>query len=98
MPRRRRVIVLIAVVVAVPVIVLWVLAGLLMIGLRTVAAVEPDIPSLEAQRDVTLAQTSEIYAGDGTLLAYLHGEENRTVISSDKIPEVMQTRRGRHRG
>jgi penicillin-binding protein 1A len=89
-PRRRRVIVLIAVVVAVPVIVLWVLAGLLMIGLRTVAAVEPDIPSLEAQRDVTLAQTSEIYAGDGTLLAYLHGEENRTVISSDKIPEVMR--------
>jgi penicillin-binding protein 1A len=84
------VIVLIAVVVAVPVVVLWVLAGLLMIGLRTVAAVEPDIPSLEAQRDVTLAQTSEIYAGDGTLLAYLHGEENRTVISSDKIPEVMR--------
>ena len=83
-------IVLIAVIVAVPVIVLWVLAGLLMVGLRTVAAVEPDIPSLEAQRDVTLAQTSEIYAGDGTLLAYLHGEENRTVISSDKIPEVMR--------
>ncbi len=89
-PRRRRAVVLIAVIVAVPLVTLWVIAGLLMVGLRTVAAVEPDIPSLEAQRDVTLAQTSEIYASDGTLLAYLHGEENRTVISSDKIPEIMR--------
>jgi penicillin-binding protein 1A len=71
-------------------VTLWVLAGLLMVGLRTVAAVEPAIPSLEDQRSVTLAQTSEIYASDGTLLAYLHGEENRTVISSEKIPEIMR--------
>lgn len=90
MLRRRRVVIWVAIVVAVPFLALWVLAGIFMVGLRTVAAVEPDIPSLEDQRSVTLAQTSEIYAADGTLLAYLHGEENRTVISSEKIPNVVR--------
>jgi penicillin-binding protein 1A len=88
--RRRRVMVLVPIIIAVPILVLWVFAGALMVGLRTVAAVEPDIPSLEAQRTVTLAETSEIYASDGTLLAYLHGTENRTVVSSDKIPDIMR--------
>ncbi len=59
-------------------------------GLRTVAAVEDDIPSLGDQHQVSLAQTSAIYAADGTLLAYLHGVENRTVISGKQIPQVLR--------
>ena len=88
--RRKRVIIVVAVVVGLPLIALWILAGVFMFGLHAVAAVQPDILSLEAQRNVTLAQTSEIFAADGTLLAYLHGTENRTVISGDKIPDIMR--------
>ena len=88
--RRRGPAILIAVIVAIPLITLGILAGVLMLGLHTVAAVEQDIPSLEAQGEVTLAETTQIYAGDGTLLAYLHGEENRTVISGKQIPDLMR--------
>jgi len=49
--------------------------------LRTVAAIEKEIPSLESQNSVSLAETTAVYAADGTLLAYLHGVENRTIIS-----------------
>ncbi len=87
---RRRVVILIAVLVAVPLITLGVLAGLFMLSLQAVSAVEQKLPSLEAQGSVTLAQTSQIYAADGTLLAYLHGEENRTVISGKQIPDIMR--------
>ena len=83
---RRRIVILIAVLVAIPLITLGVLAGLFMLSLQAVSAVKQDLPSLEAQGSVTLAQTSQIYAADGTLLAYLHGEENRTVISGKQIP------------
>jgi len=49
------------------------------------------VPSLEAQHSVTLAQTTQIFADDGTtLLAYLHGTENRTVISGKDIPTLMR--------
>ncbi len=88
--RRRRWIILLAVLVAIPVITLGILAGLFSMGLRTVAAVEEDIPSLEDQRSVSLAQTSAIYAADGTLLAYLHGVENRTVIGGKEIPDSIK--------
>jgi penicillin-binding protein 1A len=87
---RRRIIVLIAVLVAIPLITIGVLAGLFMMGLHTVAAVEQTLPSLEDQGEVTLAETTQIYAADGTLLAYLHGEENRTVISGKQIPDMMR--------
>ena len=85
--RRRRTIILISVAAAIPIITLGILAGMFTLGLRTVAAVEQDIPSLEDQRGVSLAQTTSIYAADGTLLAYLHGVENRTVISGKAIPD-----------
>jgi 1A family penicillin-binding protein len=88
--KRRRIVVFLAVVVAVPRVIAWIIAGVLMLGLRTVAAVQQDLPSLAAQGDVTLAQTTQIYASDGTLLAYLHGEQNRTVISGKDIPDVMR--------
>jgi len=78
------------VLAVIPIVVIAALAGVLMMGLRTVAAMEQDLPSLEAQRKVTLAETTEIYAADGSLLAYLHGVENRTVVSSKDIPDVMR--------
>jgi penicillin-binding protein 1A len=88
--RRRRTIILISVAAAIPIITLGILAGLFTLGLRTVAAVEKDIPSLEDQRGVSLAQTTQIYAADGTLLAYLHGVENRTVIGGKAIPDNLK--------
>jgi len=89
-PRRRRVIVLLAVLVSIPLVTAAILAGLFLLGLHTVAAVEKDIPSLDAQGEVSLAETTQIYAADGTLLAYLHGEENRTVIGGKQIPNVLR--------
>jgi penicillin-binding protein 1A len=88
--RRRRIVVLVAVLVAIPLITAGFLAGVVMFGLRSVAAMEQDLPSLEAQGQVTLAQTTQIYAADGTLLAYLHGVENRTVISGKQIPDILR--------
>ena len=88
--RRRRTVIIICVIVAIPLITLGALAGLLLVGLHTVAAVQQDLPSLEAQGEVKLAETTQIFAADGTLLAYLHGEENRTVISGKEIPDILR--------
>jgi penicillin-binding protein 1A len=90
MARRRRVIILIAALVAIPLLTAGVIAIVLGLGLHTVAAVEKDLPSLEDQSAVSLAETTQIYAADGTLLAYLHGEENRTVISGKQIPDNLK--------
>ncbi len=87
---RRRIVIIISVLIAIPVITIGVLTGLFVVGLHAVASVEQDLPSLEEQGEVTLAETSQIYAADGTLLAYLHGEENRTVISGKQIPDIMR--------
>ena len=87
---RRRIIILIAVLVAIPIVAAGIFGVVLSFGLRTVAAVENDIPALQDQHQVSLAQTSAIYASDGTLLAYLHGIENRTVISGKQIPQVLR--------
>jgi penicillin-binding protein 1A len=87
---RRRVIILIAVLVVIPLIAAGIFAVVLSVGLRTVAAVQNDIPSLADQHQVSLAETSSIYASDGTLLAYLHGVENRKVISGAQIPQVLR--------
>jgi penicillin-binding protein 1A len=88
--RRRHVIILIAVIVAIPLIAAIVLAGLFRAGLHTVAAVEKEIPSLESQKSASLAETTAIYAADGTLLAYLHGVENRTIISGKAMPDNLK--------
>ncbi len=88
--RRRRIVILIAVIVAIPLIAAGVFGAVFSIGLRTVAAVEKDIPSLEDQHEVSLAQTSSIYDANGNLLSYLHGVENRTVISGKQIPQVLR--------
>jgi penicillin-binding protein 1A len=88
--RRRRIVILIAVLVTIPLLTIGILAGLASMGLHTVAAVERDLPSLEDQGKVSLAETTQIYAADGTLLAYLHGVENRTVISGKQIPQSLK--------
>jgi penicillin-binding protein 1A len=88
--RRRRIIILIAVLVAIPLIAAGIFGTILSVGLRTFAAVQNDIPSLEDQHQISLAETSAIYAADGSLLAYLHGVENRTVISGKQIPQVLR--------
>ncbi len=86
----RRVIILVAVVVAIPLVVAGVFAVLLSAGLHAAVAVEAQIPSLADQHQVSLAQTSSIYDADGNLLAYLHGVENRTVIGGSQIPQVLR--------
>jgi penicillin-binding protein 1A len=88
---RRRVIILVAVLVAIPLLGAGVFAVLLSMGLHAAAAVEAQIPSLDDQQQVSLAQTSSIYDSDGNLLAYLHGVENRTVISGKQIPQVLRS-------
>jgi penicillin-binding protein 1A len=82
--------VLIFLVVGVPLVGLMILAGIALMGLRTVAAAQNDLPSLADQGEINLAQTSEIYANDGTVLAYLHGVENRTIIGSGDIPNNLR--------
>jgi penicillin-binding protein 1A len=51
-----------------------------------------DLPHLTAKdlRNIKLAESSKIYAGDGTLITTLHGVENRTIISLTKIPQHFQ--------
>jgi hypothetical protein len=87
--RRRRTVIIVAVLVAVPLIGAAVFATFVGLSLNAMASVQDDLPSLEAQGEVSLAQTTQIYAADGTLLAYLHGVENRTVISGKEIPDVL---------
>ncbi|GAB4249344.1 MAG: PBP1A family penicillin-binding protein [Thermoleophilia bacterium] len=64
--------------------------GSLSLGLRMAAAVVGDVPRLENQRPVELAETSRIYAADGSLLAYLHGVENRELVGGERIPQQMK--------
>ncbi len=87
---RRRARIAIGIVIAVPLIAAGALALVFMTGLRMLSSVENSVASLESQGGVNLAQTTEIYAADGTLLAYLHDEQNRTIIGGDRIPGVMR--------
>ena len=87
---RHRTSIIIGIVIAVPIIVAGTLALVFMCGLRVIASVENSLASLEGQRNVTLAQTTEIYAADGTRLAYLHEEQNRTIVSGEDIPDILR--------
>src|SRR5660398_9599 len=78
------------VLIMAPVFFLILAMGASVFGLRMVSAFQDDLPSLDQQKSVELAQTSSILVADGTLLAYLHGVENRTVIGGDRIPEVIK--------
>ena len=88
--RRRRIIILIAVLVAIPLITAVILGRRLHPRPAHRGRRRADIPALEDQAQVSLAETTQIYAADGTLLAYLHGDENRTVISGKQIPDSLK--------
>ena len=56
------------------------------------AASACDLPSLHEARETAdaLPETSFIYSADGTLITSLHAGENRVVVRSRKIPDVMR--------
>lgn len=50
-----------------------------------------DLPDLGVGAgDVPVAQTSYVYAADGSLIAEWHGEQDRTFVSLEQIPETLQ--------
>jgi penicillin-binding protein 1A len=86
-PKRRRVRKLRA-------LVLFLVVGLLSLVAFTygfVTAVASELPKIDpANQAQELAKNSYIYAGDGTRLATLRGEENRVVVGSEDIAPVMK--------
>lgn len=48
------------------------------------------LPKLSAYKDLGRDQTSKIFAADGTLLATLHAEQDREIISAADIPKNLQ--------
>jgi penicillin-binding protein 1A len=63
--------------------------GLLMFAFAVTAC---ELPSLEEERQNAdaLPQTSAIYSVDGRLITRLHAGENRIVVGSRKIPDVVR--------
>lgn len=55
-------------------------------------AVARTLPSLQLAEDITAAQTTRIYddSEQPVLLAELHGLENREILSSDQMPQVVR--------
>src|ERR687895_1972432 len=50
-----------------------------------------DLPRLsEDDLKLKLAQSSKVYAADGTLITTLHGEQDRTIIRLTRIPKHVQ--------
>ena len=49
-----------------------------------------DLPRLEDQRERPLAQTSFIYASDGTGITELHATEDRVVLTADQMTQDMR--------
>lgn len=81
---------IIVVLLCTPFLVALLGLGVFTVGVRTAAAISAEAPKLEDQKKVVLAETSRIYAADGTLLAYLHSTENRTIIGGERIPQVVK--------
>ncbi len=48
------------------------------------------LPKLETIKDLRRAQTSKIFAADGTVIAELHGEQNRENVPLDQIGQQLQ--------
>lgn len=68
--------------------------GILLIiigGVATFGWVSRDLPDPDKIIDRSLAQSTKIYASDETTLLYkIHGDEQRTLVQIDDIPEVMK--------
>jgi penicillin-binding protein 1A len=71
---------------------LVVVAGVVLtfVGLRAAATLGNSLPSLQSEQSVPLAETTQILASDGTVLAYLYGDQNRTIISSENVPVTLK--------
>ena len=48
------------------------------------------LPRLSSLNNFKTAQNSKVFASDGTIIAELHGDENREVIALEKIPDHLQ--------
>jgi penicillin-binding protein 1A len=66
-----------------------VLAGVVVLGALASACHLPDLAH-ERAKAPALQQTSFVYASDGTLITSLHAAEDRVIVPSKKIPEVLR--------
>jgi penicillin-binding protein 1A len=66
-----------------------VLSGILLLLLA--AWVSKDLPDPNSLYDRQVAQSTKIYDRTGTVLLYeIHGDEKRTLIPIDQIPQVLR--------
>ena len=56
----------------------------------TIFAFSRNLPSLDELERNTLAQTTTIFDRDGKVIAELHGQQNRYVVKSGQIPDLMK--------
>jgi len=71
---------------------LLVIVALLAMLAGVYVALSRSLPSLELTGEISSAETTKIYDSSSSpvLLAELHGLENREVLASDEIPQVMR--------
>ena len=79
-----------ALLLVVPGVILVVLAGIVFLAVDLTGAFGRDLPQLNNQVAASLPETTQIYAADGTLLAYLYKDQNRTVVANSDIPDTMK--------
>jgi penicillin-binding protein 1A len=60
------------------------------LGAGAIFALSRNLPSLESMQKNPTAINTRIYDQHGVLIAELHGAENRTLVSSQQIPEVLK--------
>ena len=63
------------------------IGGVALTASTAVAAFMEDLPKLDEYSPTQTALTSRIYAADGTLIATFHGEENRELVSLQRMPK-----------
>lgn len=71
-------------------ILLLILIFVVWIGIRQITAALKDMPKLSLDKPIESAQTSKIYASDGTLLADFFAEQNRVLIPLSDISLHLQ--------
>ena len=64
-------------------------AGLILLALNSSACNVPNLKE-ERQRATALPQTSFLYASDGTLITALHAGEDRVIVKTKNMPQVMR--------
>ncbi len=79
-----------AVAIALLAVILFSITATAASGGLYLLSVASDLPRLETEAIKPPAQTTRIFAADGTLIADLHAEENRFVVKLDKISKKKQ--------